>query len=146
MKITLLEAIRKALDDALADDPRVLLLGQDIGDFGGAFKVTAGLMEKHGASRVQDTPISESAMVGAAIGTSFQNFKPVVEMQFIDFIACGWNMLVNFCRQASFPRWPSGQSRGQRAVRGGSQRECVPLPERGRPLHDRSRYQNRLSQ
>lgn len=101
-KLTLLEGIRAALDDALTEDPRVLLLGQDIGAFGGAFKVTDGLFKKHGGDRVQDTPISESGMLGAAIGTSFQGFKPVVEMQFIDFLACGWNMMINFAAKHHF--------------------------------------------
>lgn len=101
---TLLEAVRYSLDDAMAEDESVVLLGQDIGAFGGAFKVTDGLHAKYGAQRVVDTPISESAMIGAAIGASMQGLKPVVEMQFIDFIACGWNMMVNFAAKCHY-RW-----------------------------------------
>lgn len=94
--ITMLEAIRQALRDELASDDKVVLIGQDIGDFGGAFKVTQGLVDEFGDQRVADTPISESAMIGAAIGASMVGLKPVVEMQFIDFLACGYNQLVNF--------------------------------------------------
>lgn len=104
---TYLEAIRQALDEAMAQDPRVVLLGQDIGAFGGAFKVTDGLQARHGADRVVDTPISESAMIGAGIGAAMQGLRPVVEMQFIDFIACGWNMLTNFAAKCRY-RWGQG--------------------------------------
>ena len=90
----MLEAIRAALRDEMLHDPSVLLLGQDIGEFGGAFKVTQGLLEEFGDQRVFDTPISESAMIGAAIGAAMVGLKPVVEMQFLDFLACGYNQLV----------------------------------------------------
>jgi pyruvate/2-oxoglutarate/acetoin dehydrogenase E1 component len=95
-QLTLLEGVRQALRDEMASDPSVVLLGQDIGEFGGAFKVTQGLLDEFGAHRVVDTPISESGMIGAAIGASMVGLKPVVEMQFIDFLACGYNQLVNF--------------------------------------------------
>lgn len=104
---TLLEAIRQALWDELESDPAVFLMGQDIGDFGGAFKVTQGLSERFGAERVRDTPISESAMIGAAIGASMVGLKPVVEMQFIDFLACGYNQFVNFAGKCRY-RWGQG--------------------------------------
>ena len=107
--VTLLEAIRQALADELESDPAVVLMGQDIGDFGGAFKVTLGLAERFGHERVCDTPISESAMIGAAIGASFMGLKPVVEMQFIDFLACGYNQLINFAAKTRY-RWGQGAS------------------------------------
>lgn len=105
----MLEAIRQALRDELASDEKVVLIGQDIGDFGGAFKVTQGLLEEFGEKRVADTPISESAMIGAAIGAAMVGLKPVVEMQFIDFLACGYNQLVNFAGKMRY-RWGQGAS------------------------------------
>ena len=107
MQGTLLEAIRQALLDEMKDDPSVYLRGQDIGEFGGAFKVTSGLLEQFGEGRVRDTPISESAMIGAAIGSAMVGLKPVVEMQFIDFLACGYNQLVNFAGKMRY-RWGQG--------------------------------------
>lgn len=107
--ITMLEAIRQALRDELAGDEKVVLIGQDIGEFGGAFKVTQGLLEEFGEQRVADTPISESAMIGAAIGAAMVGLKPVVEMQFIDFLACGYNQLVNFAGKMRY-RWGQGAS------------------------------------
>lgn len=83
-------------------DPRVFLLGEDIGAYGGAFKVTAGLLEKFGESRVIDTPISESAIVGAAIGAALYGMRPVAEMQFIDFIACAFDMITNYAAKAHY--------------------------------------------
>jgi len=103
----MLEAIRAALRDELASDPSVVLMGQDIGTFGGAFKVTQGLIDEFGEARVADTPISESAMIGAAIGAALVGMKPVVEMQFIDFLACGYNQLVNFAGKMRY-RWGQG--------------------------------------
>ena len=107
--ITMLEAIRQALRDELAGDDKVVLIGQDIGEFGGAFKVTQGLVDEFGEQRVADTPISESAMIGAAIGAAMVGLKPVVEMQFIDFLACGYNQLVNFAGKMRY-RWGQGAS------------------------------------
>lgn len=102
--ITLLEAIRRALHDELESDRNVVLIGQDIGPFGGAFKVTQGLYDTFGEERVRDTPISESAMIGAALGATLLGLKPVVEMQFIDFLACGYNQFVNFAGKCHY-RW-----------------------------------------
>ncbi|HSF39462.1 MAG TPA: alpha-ketoacid dehydrogenase subunit beta [Thermoanaerobaculia bacterium] len=102
--VTYLEAIRQALWDEMEKDERVFMLGQDIGTYGGAFRVTAGFLDKFGPGRVIDTPISESAMVGAAIGASMMGLLPVVEMQFIDFIACAFNQIVNFAAPSRY-RW-----------------------------------------
>ena len=95
MQLTYLEAIRDALATALEQDERVLLLGEDIGAFGGAFKVTAGLQERFGEDRVIDTPISEEAIIGGAVGAAIVGMRPVCEMQFADFVACGFDQLVN---------------------------------------------------
>jgi pyruvate/2-oxoglutarate/acetoin dehydrogenase E1 component len=100
--ITYLEAIRGALHDEMARDERVFLMGEDIGVYGGAFKVTEGLIDAFGEKRVIDTPISESAIVGSAIGASYMGMRPVCEIQFIDFIACCFDMLTNFAAKSRY--------------------------------------------
>ncbi|HLX10919.1 MAG TPA: alpha-ketoacid dehydrogenase subunit beta [Thermoanaerobaculia bacterium] len=102
--VTYLEAIRQALWEEMESDSRVFLLGQDVGIYGGPFRVTAGLLDHFGPERVIDTPISESAMVGAAIGAAMLGMRPVVEMQFIDFISCAFNQIVNFAGPNHY-RW-----------------------------------------
>jgi pyruvate/2-oxoglutarate/acetoin dehydrogenase E1 component len=93
---TYLEAIRQALFEEMERDANVFCLGEDIGVYGGAFKVTEGLLDRFGESRVIDTPISEAAIVGAAAGAAHMGMRPVVEMQFIDFISCAYDMLTNY--------------------------------------------------
>jgi 2-oxoisovalerate dehydrogenase E1 component beta subunit len=100
--ITYLEAIRQALFDEMAADERVFVMGEDVGAYGGAFKVTEGLQEKFGDQRVIDTPISETAIVGSAIGASYMGMRPVCEIQFIDFIACCFDMLTNFAATSRY--------------------------------------------
>lgn len=92
--ITYLEAIREAQARALADDPRVYIYGQDVGRFGGAFKATKNLAQEF-PGRVLDSPISEDAMVGSAIGAAIEGMRPIVEMQFADFSTVGFNQIVN---------------------------------------------------
>ncbi len=89
------DAVRDALHTALAADDRVVLLGQDIAGYGGVFKATEGLVDEFGAVRVRNTPIIESGAIGAALGLALDGFRPVVEMQFGDFVTCGFNQLVN---------------------------------------------------
>ena len=103
-EITMLEAIREALFEEMERDPAVVALGEDIGVYGGAFKVTEGLLAKYGPERVIDTPISETAIVGAACGMSYLGLRPVAEMQFIDFIACCFNQVTNFVAKSHY-RW-----------------------------------------
>ena len=100
--ITYLEAIRQALFEEMAADERVFVMGEDVGVYGGAFKVTEGLQERFGESRVIDTPISEQAIVGSAIGASYMGLRPVCEIQFIDFIACCFDMLTNFAATSRY--------------------------------------------
>lgn len=95
-EITYLEAIRQALFEEMERDPNVFCMGEDIGAYGGAFKVTDGLLARFGEARVIDTPISEAAIVGAAAGAAHMGMRPVVEMQFIDFISCAYDMLTNY--------------------------------------------------
>ena len=95
-EITYLEAIREALFEEMGRDENVFCLGEDIGAYGGAFKVTDGLQARFGEQRVIDTPISEIAIVGAAAGAAHMGMRPVCEMQFIDFISCAYDMLTNY--------------------------------------------------
>jgi len=99
---TYLEAIRQGLFEEMERDPDVFCLGEDIGRYGGAFKVTEGLLEKFGEGRVIDTPISEAAIVGAAAGAAHYGMRPVCEMQFIDFISNAYDMLTNYVATARY--------------------------------------------
>lgn len=101
-EITYLEAIREALFEEMERDENVFMIGEDIGAFGGAFKVTEGLMKKFGEARVIDSPISEIGIVGAAAGAAHMGMRPVVEMQFIDFIANAYDMLTNYVATARY--------------------------------------------
>jgi len=101
-EITYLEAIREGLAEELARDELVLLLGEDIGSYGGAFKVTEGLLDRFGPERVIDAPISETAIVGAAAGVAHMGFRPVCEMQFIDFLSCAYSILTNYVATARY--------------------------------------------
>jgi pyruvate dehydrogenase E1 component beta subunit/2-oxoisovalerate dehydrogenase E1 component beta subunit len=94
MSITYLEAIREAQAKALADDPRVFIYGQDVGEFGGAFKATKRLAQEF-PGRVLDAPISEDAIVGAAIGAAIEGMRPIIEMQYADFSTPGFNQIIN---------------------------------------------------
>jgi pyruvate/2-oxoglutarate/acetoin dehydrogenase E1 component len=93
--MTYLQAISAALRDELRADERVLVMGEDIGVFGGAFKITDGFIEEFGADRVMDTPLAESGIIGTAVGAAVVGMRPVCEMQFADFISCGFDQLVN---------------------------------------------------
>lgn len=101
-EITFLEAIREGIDEEMARHPEVFCLGEDIGAYGGAFKVTEGLLAKYGEARVIDTPISEAGFIGAAAGAAHMGMRPVVELQFIDFISCGYDMLTNYVATARY--------------------------------------------
>jgi 2-oxoisovalerate dehydrogenase E1 component beta subunit len=94
-ELSYLEAIREALAEEMRRDPKVFVLGEDVGAYGGAFGVTQGLFDEFGESRVVDTPISESAIVGISIGAALRGYRPVAEMQFADFISCGFDQIVN---------------------------------------------------
>lgn len=105
--ITYLEAIHHALADAMREDRRVFLMGEDIGLFGGAFGVTKGLLEEFGPERVVDTPIAEEGFVGAGIGAAWMGERPVVELQFADFVTCPFDLIVTV---AAKTHWRSGQA------------------------------------
>src|SRR2546428_9501334 len=104
---TYLEAIRQGIWEEMERDESVFILGEDVGPYGGAFKVTEGMLERFGAQRVIDTPISESAIVGAAIGAAYMGLRPIAEMQFIDFISCAFDQITNFAAKNRY-RWGAG--------------------------------------
>jgi pyruvate/2-oxoglutarate/acetoin dehydrogenase E1 component len=94
-ELTYLQAISDGLRGEMRRDEAVFCLGEDIGAFGGAFKVTDGFFEEFGADRVLDAPLAENMIIGASIGAAIEGMKPVCEMQFADFISCGFDQLVN---------------------------------------------------
>jgi 2-oxoisovalerate dehydrogenase E1 component beta subunit len=118
MSTTYLEAIREGLWEEMERDPNVFLIGEDIGVYGGAFKVTAGFIEHFGERRVVDTPISEAAIVGASIGAGLMGLRPVAEMQFADFISCGFDQIVNFAAKCRY-RWNASVPMVVRSPSGG---------------------------
>ncbi|HEX5620443.1 MAG TPA: alpha-ketoacid dehydrogenase subunit beta, partial [Solirubrobacteraceae bacterium] len=93
--MTYLQAISDAMREEMRADDRVFVMGEDIGVFGGAFKVTDGFIDEFGPLRVMDTPLAESGIIGCAIGAAAEGMRPVAEMQFADFISCGFDQLVN---------------------------------------------------
>ncbi len=103
-QVTYLEAIRQGIWEEMERDPSVFCIGEDIGVYGGAFKVTEGFVDRFGPERIIDTPIAESAIVGAAFGASLTGMRPVAEFQFMDFIGCAFNQIVNMVAKAHF-RW-----------------------------------------
>src|SRR5438045_6475868 len=102
METSYIDAINQAMGEEMARDERVFLMGEDVGVYGGAFKTSSGLIERFGADRVIDTPISEIAIVGAASGAALMGMRPIAEMQFIDFITCAYDMLVNFAATSRY--------------------------------------------
>jgi len=105
--ITYLEAIRQGIWEEMERDSSVFVLGEDVGQYGGAFKLTEGMLERFGEDRVVDTPISESAIVGAAIGAALMGMRPIAEMQFADFISCAFDQITNFAAKCRY-RWGAG--------------------------------------
>jgi pyruvate/2-oxoglutarate/acetoin dehydrogenase E1 component len=94
-ELTYLEGIREGLAEEMRRDPKVFVLGEDVGEYGGAFGVTQGLFQEFGESRVIDTPISESAIVGISIGASLRGYRPVADKQFPDYNSSGFDQIVN---------------------------------------------------
>jgi len=99
-----IDAIAQAHDLAMARHDKLILMGQDIADYGGVFKITEGLMDRYGKDRVRNTPLCESAIIGIALGLSFKGYKSMVEMQFADFVTCGFNQIVNNLAKIHY-RW-----------------------------------------
>lgn len=128
-EMTYLEAIRDGLRYEMKRDPTVLLMGEDIGVYGGAFKVTEGLVQEFGENRVIDTPMAEMAMIGAASGLALMGMRPVVEMQFADFITVGFDSIVSYAATNRY-RWGAAIPIVIRAPSGGGLR--------GGPFHSQS--------
>ncbi|MAQ44189.1 MAG: dehydrogenase [Candidatus Marinimicrobia bacterium] len=103
-KIRFVDAISNAIYEKMKSDNKVLLMGQDIADYGGVFKISKGFLEEFGIDRVKNTPIIESGIIGAAMGMSLRGYKPIVEMQFADFVSCGFNQIVNNLAKTYY-RW-----------------------------------------
>ncbi len=102
--IRFLDAIKEAMQQAMRKHQNLVIMGQDIAEYGGAFKVTAGFVEEFGKGRVRNTPICESAIVGMALGLSINGFKAIMEMQFADFVTCGFNQIINNLAKTHY-RW-----------------------------------------
>lgn len=118
-EITYLEAIKEAMDEEMTQDSSVFILGEDVGVYGGAFRATEGFIEKYGEWRVLDTPLSESGFTGAAIGSALVGMRPIVEMQFADFISCAFDQLVNVAAKNHY-RWGASTPIVVRAPYGGN--------------------------
>lgn len=99
-----IDAIAAGMDQAMEKHPNLILMGQDIAEYGGVFKITQGLVEKYGKDRVRNTPLCESAIIGVALGLSLEGYKAMVEMQFADFVTCGFNQIVNNLAKQHY-RW-----------------------------------------
>jgi 2-oxoisovalerate dehydrogenase E1 component len=104
LELRYLDAITDAMRTAMRQDEQVLIMGQDIAEYGGAFKATQGFVEEFGRARVRNTPIIESGAIGAAMGLALEGFRPIVEMQFADFVSCGFNQIVNNLAKTHY-RW-----------------------------------------
>ncbi len=117
-EMTYLEAIRQGLWEEMERDESVMVMGEDVGAYGGAFKVTKGFSDRFGERRVIDTPLSESAIVGAATGAAINGLRPVVEMQFSDFMACAFDQITNFAAKCRY-RWGASVPIVIRAPAGG---------------------------
>jgi 2-oxoisovalerate dehydrogenase E1 component len=98
------DAISDALKQSLEKYPNLIVMGQDVAEYGGVFKITEGFVEKFGKSRIRNTPLCESAILGAGLGLSIQKYKSVIEMQFADFVTCGFNQIVNNLAKSHY-RW-----------------------------------------
>lgn len=118
-EVSYLEAISEALKEEMERDKNVFILGEDVGFYGGAFKVTEGFYDKFGEWRVLDTPLSESGFTGAAIGSALMGMRPVVEMQFADFISCAFDQIVNVAAK-NYYRWGGATPIVIRAPYGGN--------------------------
>ncbi len=116
---TYVEAIRQGIWEEMERDENVFVLGEDVGVYGGAFKVTKGMLDHFGEDRVIDMPISESAIIGAAIGASYMGMRPIAEMQFIDFISCAFDQITNFAAKSRY-RWGAGVPMVIRGPSGGN--------------------------
>lgn len=146
-KMSYAEAIREAMSIRMREDPNVLLFGEDVGAFGGCFGVSAGMFDEFGEKRVRDTPISEGAIIGAAVGSGGHRLRPIAELMFCDFLTVGMDQLVN---QAAKMRYMFGRQDisadgGASAMRRGRGRSSAALPVAGSVDDPRPRPEGGLS-
>ncbi len=134
-ELTYLEAISDGLREEMRADETVFCLGEDIGHFGGAFKVTDGFIEEFGPERVWDTPLAENAIIGAAVGAAIEGLRPVCEMQFADFIACGFDQLVNVAAKMHYRQGLAVPMTVRLPIGRRLLRRALPLPEPGGLVH-----------
>ena len=127
--MTYLQAISDAMREEMRADERVFVMGEDIGVFGGAFKVTDGFIDEFGPKRVMDTPLAESGIIGTAIGAAVEGMRPIAEMQFADFISCGFDQLVNVAGKTYYRHGAVGEHHRAPALRRRLLRRPVPLAE-----------------
>ena len=118
MLLTYLEAIRQGIWEEMERDPDVFLLGEDVGVYGGPFKISKGMLEHFGARRVIDTPLAEAAIAGAAIGAALMGLRPIAEIQYADFLSCAFDQIVNFAAKCRY-RWGAAVPMVVRAPCGG---------------------------
>jgi 2-oxoisovalerate dehydrogenase E1 component beta subunit len=118
MLVTYLEAIRQGIWEEMERDPDVFLLGEDVGVYGGPFKISKGMLEHFGARRVIDTPLAEAAIAGAAIGAALMGLRPIAEIQYADFLSCAFDQIVNFAAKCRY-RWGAAVPMVVRAPCGG---------------------------
>ena len=145
MQLTYLEAIRQGIWEEMEHDPTVFCLGEDIGIYGGAFKVTDGFIDRFGPERVIDTPIAESAIVGAAFGASLTGMRPVAEFQFMDFIGCAFNQITNMVAKTHYRLGRARSARPARAQRRIRPRRPLPFAESRDVVRPQSRPEGHLS-
>ena len=143
--MNMVQALNSAMDVMLARDPDVLVFGEDVGFFGGVFRVTEGLQQRYGDQRVFDAPIAEGGLIGVAIGMGAYGLRPVVECQFADYIYPAFDQLVS---AAARLRYRSGRrvqrpAHGTGALRRRHLRGPDAQPEPRRPVHPRVRHQDR---
>ena len=141
--MTYLQAISDAMREEMRSDERVFAMGEDIGTFGGAFKVTDGFIDEFGPKRVMDTPLAESAIIGCAIGAAVEGLRPIAEMQFSDFISCGFDQLVNVAGKMYYRHGPVGEHHRPAPQRRRLQRRPVPLAEPRGLVHALARAEGR---
>ena len=121
------DAISEGLKQSMIRHPNLILMGQDIAEYGGAFKITEGFLKEFGKERVRNTPLCESAIVGAALGLSLEGYKSMMEMQFADFVTVGFNQIVNNLAKIHY-RWGQNADVVIRMPTGGGRR-CRPLSQ-----------------
>ena len=144
--MTYLQAISDGLRSEMRRDERVLVMGEDIGTFGGAFKVTDGFIYEFGSWRVMDTPLAESGIVGTAVGAAVVGLRPVCEMQFADFVSCGFDQLVNVAGKMYYRQGLPVNITVRLPERRRLLRRPVPLAEPRGVVHARARAEGRRAE